>query len=108
MRERSRFCGTCGAVVVGVCEPCKAKQQHRGNTTERGYGGDWQQLSKKIRRNNPLCVDCLEAGRTRPSIHVHHIVPIDVNPGLRMEESNLVPLCQACHDRRHTDEATIS
>jgi len=59
-----------------------------------GYGGSWTRLSLKLRQNNPLCQRCGIA----PSDEVHHIVPLEVNPALKMDPRNLMVCCRACHE----------
>jgi len=71
----------------------------RGTSCQRGYGRDWQHLSLRIRAEQPLCVLCERAGRTRPATQVHHLEPVAIAPGKRMDTSNLLPLCASCHRR---------
>ena len=58
------------------------------------YGGSWTRLSLKLRQNNPLCQRCGIA----PSDEVHHIVPLEVNPALKMDPRNLMAVCRSCHE----------
>jgi 5-methylcytosine-specific restriction endonuclease McrA len=58
------------------------------------YGGSWTRLSLKLRQNNPLCQRCGIA----PSDEVHHIVPLEINPALKMDPRNLLAVCRACHE----------
>ena len=96
-----RFC-RCGAIVKDYCERCD-----RGNTTaaSRGYNSRWTRLSKDVRDERPLCEDCQEVGRVRPSEEVHHIKGSQVAPHLMYERSNLVALCYECHRKRHNGTA---
>jgi 5-methylcytosine-specific restriction endonuclease McrA len=93
-----KFC-KCGAIIDGSCSKCEALT--RQTTTQRGYGHDWQKLSRTIRSEQPLCIDCLAAGKVKPSTQVHHEIPISVDKTKRMDRSNLVPLCDDCHKGRH-------
>jgi 5-methylcytosine-specific restriction endonuclease McrA len=99
----TRFC-KCGQVVgrdgCGTCRKPRKQVEYK-TTTQRGYGGDWQQLSERYRANYPLCEDCLKQGKVTPSSEVHHIVPIAVDPTQRLTWTNLVALCNTCHDGRH-------
>lgn len=62
------------------------------------YGtGDWKRLSLLHRQANPLCVQCLQEGRTEAAVLVDHIVPVSVNRSLAFEASNLQGLCRKCH-----------
>ena len=102
--KRQSFCHRCSGIKEGKnCDQCKPSQiRPRQTTTERGYGGDWQKVSKAYRAENPLCEDCCEEGRTTPSTQVHHKVPIEDDYSLRLEQDNLVALCEDCHHKRHT------
>ena len=99
-----RFC-RCGKIVevnkTCVCGAGTRKGWGGGSTTDRGYGSDWRELSKRIRTDRPLCEDCLVNDVVRPATEVHHVVPINTNPGLRLTVSNLKALCKECHDKRH-------
>ena len=65
------------------------------------YDFRWRKLAMRIRGERPLCEDCDKKGRTTPNEEVHHIVPVSINPKLRLVVSNLVALCKECHDKRH-------
>jgi len=108
---RLKFC-TCGNVVdrvTNVCDRCgRGKKRARLSTTEAGYGWDWQQLSERYKKENPLCVVCAERGIATAAEEVHHVVPITEAPWLRLAVSNLMALCVPCHrsieeERRKAD-----
>jgi len=87
-----------------VCSRCGAGKKHpKQATNQAGYGWDWQQLSVRYRKENPLCVECAKRGIATAADEVHHVVPISDAPWLRLESSNLVALCVSCH--RSMDEA---
>lgn len=90
----------CGGVRSGGnCDRCgHVRGKRDGTTTERGYGSDWQRVSRYVRQTNPLCVECQKHGRVRAATEVHHIVPIVRAPHLRLELSNLVSVCRSCHE----------
>jgi 5-methylcytosine-specific restriction protein A len=46
----------------------------------------------------PLCVLCIEAGRTTPSMHADHILPTN-DGGASFDFANLRSLCHECHSR---------
>lgn len=48
----------------------------------------------------PLCRRCLAKGETTPSEEVHHVVPIAVDPGRRLDRSNLEALCRTHHSQQ--------
>lgn len=78
-------------------EGSKVDIQTRGTAAHRGYDARWRRIRAEVLRKHPLCMDCLEQGRTAAATDVHHI---DGNVQ-NMAESNLRPLCKACHSR-HT------
>lgn len=102
MKEKTLCqCGRINLVGEGCqCSTMKAAStnDYRKSTHERGYGSDWQALSIEYRRCNPLCEICLADGRTEAVAEVHHIVPIAVDPSLRLEWSNLMSVCRECHE----------
>jgi 5-methylcytosine-specific restriction protein A len=91
----------CGQIVKDRCLKCSPIPQHKKTTAERGYDSRWKRLSESIRKNNPLCHDCLENDMVTPATEVHHIIKIADAPQLKYERTNLVQLCTACHERRH-------
>jgi 5-methylcytosine-specific restriction endonuclease McrA len=102
----ARFC-KCGQVVgrdgCGTCRKPTQSMTYK-TTKQRGYGADWKQLSERYRAHYPLCEDCLKQGKVTPSSEVHHIVPIAVDQSQRLTWTNLVALCNTCHDGRHVAE----
>ena len=101
----SRFC-KCGNVCSGPCT--SSKRGGRGvdykTTKQRGYGADWKWLSERYRAEYPLCQDCLKHGKVTPSSEVHHVVPISEDESLRLTWTNLVALCNTCHNDRHVSK----
>ena len=57
----------------------------------------WQALSRSLRRRHPVCQRCGDA----LSEHVHHLVPIRLDPSRAYDETNLVCLCAVCHRAEH-------
>jgi 5-methylcytosine-specific restriction endonuclease McrA len=92
-RARPLTCSKCG-----VKERMKQKKNSKSGS-ERGYGYDWDQLSKRYRANNPFCQECLKHGRYTLTRDVHHVVPIDVDPSRRLDVSNLLAVCRPCHQQ---------
>jgi 5-methylcytosine-specific restriction endonuclease McrA len=74
--------------------------------------GVWRRKRAKIlKRDGYLCVWCRRFGRrdkdglpVRATL-VHHIVEVEDAPELALEDSNLVSLCEGCHNRAHPDRA---
>lgn len=57
----------------------------------------WRKVRKNFLKKNPVCAAC---GKKK-KLQVHHIIPFNINPGLELEESNLITLCTGktinCH-----------
>lgn len=54
----------------------------------------WPALAKRYRAEHPTCAAC----GTRKAVQVHHIIPFHTDPGLELDEGNLISLCKArCH-----------
>ena len=109
MDRPKRPCAEIGCNRVtreGRCEehairPPTMYETTRGNATDRGYDSDLQKFRKWFKAKHPTCQDCKREGRTRLTKDVHHIQRIEDRPDLRLEESNCVGLCRACHNDRH-------
>jgi 5-methylcytosine-specific restriction protein A len=86
----------CGAV-----KPCEVHRRRSTSKRSDHYDNQWRVLSERLRAHNPICEDCVLQGRHDPSTEVHHIVPINDAPQLRLVQSNLVCLCTSCHNERH-------
>jgi len=91
-------------VTSGRCEKHKQANReydkHRGSSTERGYGARHRQIREVVRREEPLCRECLKSGKITPSNEMDHI---DGNP-LNTRRDNLQMLCKACHSRKTIQE----
>jgi 5-methylcytosine-specific restriction protein A len=73
------------------------------NTRDRGYDHRWRLLSEFKRQKSPLCERCDREGRTTSAECVHHKIPINSAPHLRLEMSNLESLCNDCHQKTHEE-----
>lgn len=104
----------CGKLVhnASYCEQhqkVKRKQsdQQRGNSTERGYGYKWQQVSKGFLRAHPLCQckDCQEGKiRLLPANVVDHIIPHKGDMNLFWDRNNWQAMNKDCHDKKTARE----
>ena len=87
------------------CTLHEKEERDRYNKYERDpdinkkYGRAWQRIRTRYAAANPLCEQCLKEGRIRSVEEVHHIVPL--SRGGTHASSNLMSLCQACHNRIH-------
>jgi len=56
-------------------EGLRQLDRRRGSSTARGYDRKWRNYRIQFFKENPYCVHCLDAGRTRMAEEVDHIVP---------------------------------
>jgi len=70
----------------------------RPSASQRGYDATWRKLREAILAEEPTCRYCDELGITTPAQHVDHIIPLHRRPDLRLERTNLQPLCADCHN----------
>ena len=94
-----------------AAQPKQRAPDLRPNSGARGYGKDWQRLRAKVISEEPLCRLCLKGSqsqrpRVEPAVEVDHIQPVTLAPELRLERSNLMPLCKSCHRRKTIMERT--
>jgi 5-methylcytosine-specific restriction protein A len=72
--------------------------------SKRGYDSAWKRLRATVLHKQPLCVHCLDVGRTEAATELDHIVPIRLRPDLRLVVDNLQPLCKSCHSKKTGNE----
>lgn len=58
-----------------------------------------------LRRDGYKCQRCKRYGRQKEAVTVHHIKHYDEYPELALENSNLISLCDACHNYYHPEKA---
>ena len=62
-------------------------------------------ISKRLEikdRDNHECQVCKSEGRvTLTDLIVHHIKPLEFYPDVKLDDDNLITVCQACHNRIH-------
>ncbi len=69
--------------------------------------GVWKRKRKKIlKRDKNLCCDCKRYGKRTAAVVVHHMIPYEEAPELGLVDSNLISLCEACHNKRHPEKGT--
>ena len=63
----------------------------------------WRKLRLlALQRDHYLCQECLARKKITQATEVHHIVPLEDDPSLGLELSNLRSLCWSCHeDTKH-------
>lgn len=78
----------------------EAHDKWRGSAASRGYDRAWRRCRDAFIAANPLCVFCLAKGELVAAREVDHIKTISTRPDLRLDWSNLRPLCKSCHSAR--------
>lgn len=81
------------------------RPDRRPSAKDRGYDAAWNRLRRAKLNADPLCEECNHLGRVVRATMVHHIQTIEAAPELRLEWSNLMSLCEACHNLKHSGEA---
>lgn len=81
----------------------KYKKNYALNKYEKFYSSkQWQEMRAYIlARDNYLCQDCLKNNKIVNARQVHHIDFLTHNWDKRLDEDNLVSLCNDCHKKRH-------
>lgn len=69
----------------------------RGSRQQRGYDRQWEKVQALKVKDDPLCGRCLDKGKLTPTQMVHHKIPVDIRPDLRLDPGNLESLCWSCH-----------
>ena len=54
-------------------------------------------------RDRYLCQDCMKEKKIKKADTVHHIEHLRDRPDLALKLSNLISVCNRCHERRHPD-----
>ena len=72
----------------------------RGSSTARGYDRRWRKARDVYLADNPLCIDCLEQGRSVPATVVDHAIPHRGDDALFWDEGNWAARCKPHHDRK--------
>ena len=83
--------------VFRSTERAKEREQYRGTKQQRGYGGEWERISRLKRAQCPVCEVCGDAAAD----DVDHVIPFNgVGDPLRTEWQNLMSICRACHNKK--------
>lgn len=72
----------------------------RASPSARGYDRKWRRFRQWFLSEHPLCRDCQSRGVITEATEVHHVAKLRSRPDLRLEPSNVMPLCHACHEVR--------
>ncbi|WP_461129618.1 HNH endonuclease [Spirosoma aerophilum] len=63
----------------------------------------WRKLRARVLDNYPFCVHCQQVNRLTTAQMVDHIRPIRLG-GEPLDEANLMPLCNRCHQVKRGKE----
>ncbi len=76
-------------------------REHRASASDRGYDRTWQKLARAFLDEHPLCVMCLDAGRSVSATQVDHKIPITgKDDPSRLDPRALQALCDSCHSKK--------
>ena len=88
-------CVVSGCYAWSVPDTARCPQHQRpGWQRLPWYDGEWSALSKRFRKEHPVC---MWPGCSAPSEETDHIIPIREAQHLRLEWSNLRALCKPHH-----------
>jgi len=81
------------------------------NMSEKFYKSKKWKTKREVilKRDNYLCRECKRYGKTTQATTVHHILPLEQRPDLKLNSQNLISLCNECHNQMHdrnTNELT--
>ena len=83
--------------VAGI----KSHGPKRESSARRGYDSAWYRLRNDFVRAHPTC--CVP-GCGQPTEEVDHKIPVRQRPDLRLDWSNLQPLCKSHHSKKTVRE----
>jgi 5-methylcytosine-specific restriction protein A len=101
-----RYCKEHGAEKKKEkAERYKYYDEHQRNQRARRFykSRAWQTARQRVLiRDHYLCQGCLHENQITQADTVHHIIPIREDWSKRLRLDNLVSLCSACHNQRHS------
>lgn len=89
----------------------KAYQRASKESQPFYHSGKWKKARRDVlQRDGGMCRDCMSkfdlgiGFKPRRAVTVHHILPLLERPDLALCYSNLISLCQPCHNVRHPEK----
>lgn len=78
----------------------------RENNLMKFYkSSEWIKLRQEVlNRDRHECQKCKGKGKFRKADCVHHIKHVKEYPLLALEPTNLISLCNSCHDEEHPEK----
>ncbi|RDU22771.1 HNH endonuclease [Anaerosacchariphilus polymeriproducens] len=111
---RLKSCPYCNRIHASdyICPEKAAKikeRQSKYKTTSKDkfrWSNAWQKKREQIKdRDNHLCVVCRQENRyTYNNLSVHHIEPLEESYDLRLDDDNLITLCDMHHEQAEKGE----
>lgn len=108
-------CCNCGAHIpykTMRCDKCQAewnkmRDQYKDVAIKRFRNSKWWKIKVKqiMKDYHYQCQLCKYNGIDRVADEVHHIIPLSVDFEKRLDDNNLIPLCEQCHDDVHRGES---
>ena len=105
-------CARCGRIHPrGQCPLPATRSRYRGSETRTDAqrfrsSRTWQRKAEEVKqRDDYLCRLCLYNGKiTNRELSVHHITPIVQAEDKRLDDDNLITLCNDCHMKVEGDD----
>lgn len=96
-------------VDSGYCEkhkqPATQQEIDRHSHDNKVYGNTtWRRLRRIKLNANPLCEICLRDNKIVQASQVDHIIPVKVQPELKLVYENLQSLCETHHSQKTREE----
>jgi 5-methylcytosine-specific restriction protein A len=82
-----------------IGDQVRQRGRYRGSARARGYDRRYERTRAWVLAQEPFCRRCREKGRLTFATQTHHIVPL--SEGGTNEASNLMPVCDSCHQELH-------
>lgn len=113
-----KICSGCGKIIerkYSLCPECAvrmtSKRNKEYNAVLRNPEHDavyrdtrWTKVKPVVHlRDNGLCRQCFDGKIYKASQLVHHIVEPEEDLSLAYEPSNLISLCESCHQKIHSE-----
>lgn len=99
MKAVCKYCGKIHEKSFDCGKKPQPKKKYNNKESFR-WSNDWKKKRNDIRdRDNHLCRWCLVNGRiTYKDLSVHHITPLEEDYERRLDDDNLITLCDRCHE----------
>lgn len=81
-------------------------KNHRNKNHQIFYSSsEWRKMRKVVMiKAGGLCISCMDMHIVTNADVVDHIISVEIDYTKRLEESNLQPLCHACHNKKTAED----